>query len=682
MPKQPGSRDIEPSPSTPQTTTHAPDPSRLEQLLQERTAELEHAWRRCHDLFENVPAMSVATRRGQHALPIIEDCNQLFPATLGYTRDEIIGRPLGDFYAPNSRTAPETQPTARIEERIEDVERQLLDKYGGVLDTVLHLVPTTAQDGSITGARATFLDVTERKREEQKRQESLSRYQTLVEQTLVGVCIVQDGAIVFANPKMSEISGYTLEEHTTFLSFLDLVAEENRQVMSERLRSYLAPDGEPDTDVVHIRRKDGVTVPLEVQGGPVHHGGRPAVAVIALDISGRIRLQNRLQQSQRLDNIGQLASGGAHSFNNALTAIYGRCEALLDQISKEDPRRAEVEAILTVASEAAVLTRRLLALGQRRRFDPKVLDLNVVVGDTLNIATSLIGAQTSLVPSLEPLLGLVEADPAQLEQALLTLLLHARDVTPQGGVLHVTTTNADVSAGTHPDLPAGAYVTLAVHDGGPGMAPDAAAHLFEPFTADPDDVRGIGLATVHAIITQVGGYIFADSGLGHGSTITISLPRVAATQPTAGGAESTHTGEDAVTQQTVLVVEDEEQVRSVVRKWLEQVGYRVLEASGSQEALELVASHEGPIHLMLTDVAMPGMSGWRLAEELAMTRGDIPVIYMSGYPRPVHPSERANGPTLLEKPFAPRTLLRVVRTAIDAAATAQDQPEAPTDEND
>ena len=680
MPRQPGAGDKTPSPSTPDTTTHTPDLRHLEQLLQERTAELEHAWRRCRDLFENVPAMSVATRRGQDALPIIEDCNRLFPVTLGYTRDEIIGRPLGDFYAPDSQAAPETQPSAHIAERLEGVERQLLDKYGGVLDTVLHLVPTAALDGSITGARATYLDITEGKREEQKRQEAQSRYRALVEQTLVGVCIVQDGAIVYANPKMAEISGYTLEEQTALLSFLDLVAEEDRHAMAQRLQRSLAPEGEPDTYVVHIRRKDGVTVPIEVQGGPVQHGGRPAVAVIALDISRRIRLQNRLQQSQRLDNIGQLTSGISHSFNNALTVICGRCEVLLDQISTADPRREEVEAILTIATETTVVTRRLLALGQGRRVDPKVLDVNVVVDDTLHVATRLIGAQTTLLSSLEPLLGLVEADPAQLEQALLTLLLHARDMTPPGAVLHVTTANVDVSPGPHADPPPGPYVTLAVHEGGPGLAPSAAAHPFESFTPDLDDAQGIGLATVHGIVTQMGGYIVASSPPGHGSTITIYLPRVASTEPPSDGTESAEPGEDEVTQHTVLVVEDEGQVRSAVREWLALGGYRVLEASGSQEALELVASYEGPIHLMLTDVVMPGMNGWRLTEELAMTRGDIPVIYMSGYPNPVHPFEQADGPTLLEKPFAPRALLRVVRTAIDSAAARQDQPKPPTDE--
>ena len=398
--------------------------------------------------------MSVVTRRGQDALPIIEDCNRRFPSALGYTRDEILGRPLGDFYAPDSQAAPETQPSAHTAERLEGVERQLLDKYGGVLHTMLHLVPTTAPDGSITGTRATYLDITERKREEQKRQEAQSRYRALMEQTLVGICIVQDGSIVYANPKMADISGYTLEEQTAFLSFLDLVAEEDRQAMAQRLEQSLAPESEPDTGVVHMRRKDGVTVPLQVQGGPVQYGGRPAVAVTALDISGRIRLQNRLQQFQRLDNIGQLAGGISHSFNNALTVICGRCEVLLDQISSADPRRDEVQAILSVASETAVLTRRLLALGQGRRVDPKVLDVNVIVGDTLSMATPLIGARTTLLTSLEPLLGLVEVDPAQLEQGLLTLLLRARDVTPTGGAVHITTANVEVSQETDtPTLP-------------------------------------------------------------------------------------------------------------------------------------------------------------------------------------------------------------------------------------
>jgi PAS domain S-box-containing protein len=644
-----------------------PTSSRLKTVLAERTAELEHAWRRCRDLVENVPTMSVATRKGQDGLPIIEDCNRLFPDTLGHTRDEIIGRPLGDFYAPGSRTAPEIQPSARTEERLDGVERQLLDRYGGVLETVLHLAPVTARGGAVTGSRATYLDITEHKREERKRQEAQSRYRALVEQTLVGVCIVQDGSIVYVNPKMVEISGYSLEEQTAFLSFLDLVAEEDRQFMSQRLQRFLATNAERETHVVHIRRKDDITVPVEIQGGPVQFGGRPAVAMVALDISARIRLQNRLQQSQRLDNIGQLASGVAHSFNNALTAIYGRSEVLLEQMSRADPRRVEVEAILAVASDTAALTRRLLAFGQSRRFDPKTLDLNVVVGDTLKVAGPLIGAQTELVSSLEPLLGLVEADAAQLEQALLTLLLYARDETPQGGVMHVTTANVDVRGGAHHNLPAGAYVTLAVHDGGPGLAPDTAAHLFEPFTADHDDARGIGLATVHSIVTQMGGRIFADSRPGQGATITIYLTRTARTQPTEVTQPGTKPRGHKPAQHTVLVVEDEEQVRSAVREWLQQVGYRVLEASGSHEALELAGAYDGPIDLMLTDVVMPGMNGWRLTEELALTRKDVPVIYMSGYPSPVDPFERADGPTLLEKPFAPRTLIRAVRAAIAAS---------------
>lgn len=501
MSKHADDRPAAPLPTGPDVDDTPVAAARTQELLAQCTTELEHAWNRCRDLFENMPAMSVTTRRGHDGLPIIEDCNRLFPETLGYTRDEIIGRPLGDFYAPGSRAEAETQPSSRSRSRSQDPgggERQLLDKYGGVLDTTLHLVTTTTADGKLAGARATYLDITERKREEQKRRESQSRYQALVGQTLVGVCIVQDGSIVYANQKMADISGYTLEEQAGFLSFLDLVAEEDRQIMSERLRRYQQVDNQPETQVVRIIRKDGRTIPLEVQRAPVPFGDRPAVAVIVLDISERIRLQNQIQQSQRLDTPGE-AARVAGTFGEGLAAIFGHCETLLEVIGPDDPRREQVEAILTVASE------------------------------TIEQAQRLVG-----VPS--------------------------------------------------------------------GRA------------------RG-----------------------GSREGVSASTPS-----------------------KTLLLVEDEDAVRGAVREWLQQVGYRVLEASGGEEALKLAASHDGPIDLLLTDVMMPGMTGWRLTEELARDREPIPVIYMSGYPGPEQPFAQANAPAaVLQKPFTPSVLLKAVQRAID-----------------
>jgi PAS domain S-box-containing protein len=509
MPKHTDDRPNDPVQTTPSRDDALAAGARTQRLLTQCTTELEHAWSRCRDLFEHMPAMSVTTRRGHDGLPIIEDCNRLFPETLGYARDEIIGRPLGDFYAPGSRAEAETQPSTGSQDAVGGGERQLLDKYGGVLDTTLHLVATTAPDGSVAGARATYLDITERKREEQKRRESQSRYQALVAQTLVGVCIVQDGSIVYANQKMADITGYTLEEQAGFLSFLDLVAEEDRQIMSERLRRYQAPDRTPETQVVHVRRKDERAVPLEVQGAPVQFGDRPAVAVIVLDISDRIRLQNQLQQSQRLDAPGE-AAGVAEVGHDALLSILGHCEELLDVIGPTDPRRKQVTAILTVATEA-------------------------------------LGRSPQLVPQ-------DQGQPA-----------------------------------------------------GPGR----------------------------------------DS---HGAAGT----------PTPS--------------QTVLLVEDEGAVRSAVRDWLQQAGYRVLEAADGEGALELSASHDGPIHLILTDVMMPGMTGWRLTEELARTREPIPVIYMSGYPDPAHHLDDADNAAVLQKPFTPRTLLNAVHVALDDPASARRPP--------
>lgn len=521
MPKHNDDGPETPTATTPSKGAPSGESARTRRLLAQCTSELEHAWSRCRDLFENMPAMSVTTRRGHDGLPIIEDCNRLFPETLGYARDEIIGRPLGDFYAPGSRAEAETQPATGSQSAVSGSERQLLDKYGGVLDTTLYLVVTTTPDGSVSGARATYLDITERKREEQKRRESQSRYQALVAQTLIGVSIVQDGSIVYANQKMADITGYTLEEQAGFLSFLDLVAEEDRQIMSERLRRYQTPSSTPETQVVHVRRKDDRTVPLEVQGAPIRFGERPAVAVVVLDISDRIRLQNQLQQSQRLDDPGE-TTAVAEIGNDALTAIRGHCEELLDVIGPADPRRKPVEAIRAIVAE--------------------------------NVAA-----------------------------------------TP--------------------------------HRGSPGQNLDQ---------TEPADATG----------------------------------------QDAGGTRDTSTPS-----QTVLLVEDEGAVRAAVLDWLQQVGYRVLEAADGDAALKLAAAHDGPINLILTDVKMPGMTGWRLTEELARTREPIPVIYMSGFPDPAHPLDEGDNAAVLQKPFTPRTLIKAVQLAMDSPAPARQPLSDPERDN-
>ena len=646
-----------PKPPTSRASGHSEGPptvERLEQALAERTAELEHARQRARELFDQMPALSVTTRRGQDGLPIIEDCNRAFSTALGYTRTEIIGRPLGDFYAPASRTAPETQPAASAEHRLDGLPRQLRDRYGGVLDTILTLAPTTTRSGAFVGTLAVYLDVTERTLEERRRRDLQTRYEALVGQTLVGVCIVQDGAIVDANRKMADLTGYSLEEQTGFLSLLDLVAEQDRPLMADCLLRCADVSAGAQTHVTHIRRKDDVLVPLEVQGGPVEYGGRPAVALVALDISRRIQLQNQIQQAQRLDNIGQLAGGVAHSFNNAMTAIYVRCDALLDRMSQADPRRADVEAILAVASDTTALTQRVLAFGERRTTAPTALDLNVVVGDTLKVAAPLVGQRASLVPSLEPLLGLVEANAAQLEQAVLTILLHARDVTPAGGVVRVTTANVDIPPADESSRPAGGHVTIAIQDGGPGLTRDEAAALFEPGGPERNDE----LAAVHAVVTQMGGHIRVETAPGQGATITIAFPRAADTAPT--GASTAGTART-----TVLLAEDEEQVRVAMVGWLERAGYRVLAAADGTEALVLAAGSENEIALLLTDMVMPDMNGKQLAAELERAHGPRPVIFMSGYPtRPTAPEE-GRGATMLQKPFVPQALLRAVRASLN-----------------
>ena len=406
-------------------------------------------------------------------------------------------------------------------------------KYGGVLDTLLHAVPETDRSGAIVGTRAMYVDITERKRADARHHDAQSRYRLLVEQSLVGLYIIQDGQVVYINPKMAEISGYPRDAEAQLLSILDLVVEEDRALVSQNIQRRMTGSMDDSRYTVRIRRKDGRIVPLEVSGALIQYRGRPAVAGVALDISERLRLGNQVLQSQKLESVGTLAGGVAHAFNNALTAICGRCELLLGEISTADPRRSDVEAILSVAEESANLTRQLLAVGRRQVLAPKEFDLNVAVGTTLEVAAPLIGEQIRVSTELESRLGLVKADPGQIEQALVNVILNARDAMSGGGTLTVATTNVELDDAfhrTHPDVPPGPYVLLTVTDTGEGMSAETVEHVFEPFFTTKEFGRGTGLelTTVHGIIRQTGGHVLVESTEGRGR-VSPSISRVSPT---------------------------------------------------------------------------------------------------------------------------------------------------------
>ncbi len=598
--------------------------------------------------------------RVEDGVTTVVDCNKLFLKMLGYTRADVVGTSLTTFYSDASRRAADKAPG---NVGLDAVERQLVAKYGGVLDTLLHAVPETDVDGAVIGTRAVYVDITERKQAEARQREAESTYRLLVEQSLIGLYIIQDGRVVYVNPKMSDISGYPTDGNAQLFSVLDLIVEEDRELVSDNLRRRMAGETIEQGYVVRISRRDGRIVPMEVHNALIEYRGRPAVAGVALDISERQQLEAQLKQAHKLESIGTLAGGVAHAFNNALTAICGRCELLLGDVSMTDAHRSDVEAILKVAEESAALTRQLLAVGHHQVLDPKDFDLNVAVGKTLEMAEPLIGEQIRVAPDLEPKLGLVRADAAQIEEVLVNLLLNARDAMPEGGTLTVATASVDVDEAfrqVHPEVGVGPYVRLTVRDTGSGMSAETLEHIFEPFFTTKEFGRGsgLGLATVHGIITQTGGHILVESAETGGTTFSIFLPRLS------DDARERSDGRDDDRLETVLLVEDEPHVRRTVTGMLAPVGYHVLTAGNGDDALTISSLHHGPIDLLLTDVVMPGMNGWQLAAELTRQHPGLKVLYMTGYGNPQRPGELGDDHSLLQKPFAPRGLLRAVRQAL------------------
>jgi len=386
--------------------------------------------------------------------------------------------------------------------------------------------------------------------------------------------------------------------------------------------------------------------------------------------------EEQIRLSQRMETVGRLASGLAHDFNNLLTAILGHCDILLHRLPEEEPTRKGIEEIRIAGERAAGLTRQLLAYSRRQVLKPRVLDLNASATSMVPMLRRLIGEDIELIPKLDPDLGHVEADPSQIEQIIMNLVVNARDSMPRGGTVVVETSNTvldEAFARRRPPTRPGRYALLAVSDTGSGMDKGTLDRIFEPFftTKQLGKGTGLGLATVYGIVKQSNGYIWVYSEPGIGSTFKIYLPLIdadiseeketVATPPLPRGSE------------TVLIVEDDRTVRLLASEMLEMSGYTVLEAGDGPEALEVVHRHGRPIDLLLTDVVMPQMSGRELAEGIATIHPGIRVLYMSGYTEGViaHHGVLDSGVAYLQKPFTTDALARKVREALDGRADGE-----------
>ncbi len=513
----------------------------------------------------------------------------------------------------------------------------------------------------------------EHKRSEQALRQSEVRYRSLVQTAVYGIYRASlEGQFLDVNPALIAMLGYS-----SALEVLSLDPEKDVFVDPAeyaRLVDEFRRTGRMDGFEVRWKRKDAVLITVRISGRAVASDDAPAqlLEAIAEDITARRVLEDQFRQAQKMEAVGRLAGGIAHDFNNLLMVISGYTEVLLDQLALGHPLHAKAEAIRQASDRATTLTRQLLAFSRKQILELKVVDVNAIVADMERLLRPLIGEDIEVSTSLAPTVGCTRADAGQIEQVIMNLVVNARDAMPNGGKICIRTASVTLDSSYRPEntfIEHGPYVMISISDTGHGMDRETQARVFEPFftTKEKGKGTGLGLSTVYGIIKQSGGYVFVQSEAGRGTVFTIYLPRVNEPSEALGAAPVSTAA--AGGSETILLVEDEDSVRQLVRETLEARGYRLLEAENGDAALALAASHSEPIHLIITDVVMPGLSGQELAEQLLKARPAIKVLYLSGYAQDALPPTTASGPrAFLQKPFTLHSLSRKVREVLGPPA--------------
>jgi PAS domain S-box-containing protein len=471
------------------------------------------------------------------------------------------------------------------------------------------------------------------------------------------------GRFLAANTAAAQLYGYTPEQFLQMnIGDIDLGLDpENPET---------AIPSSPGVKVWRHRADAGRIVDIEAAVHDIQFNGNAAQLAVLFDVTGRRRLEDQLRQAQKMEAVGMLAGGVAHDFNNLLTIITGYSQLILNSIRPEDPNRHSVEQIMKAGERAAALTKQLLAFSRRQVLQAKVLDLNKLVGSLATMLRRLIGEDVDLRLVLPPDLGRVSADPSQIEQVLMNLVVNARDAMPKGGILTIETNNVcldETYVSRHSSVKPGQYILLGVSDTGAGMDQATLARLFEPFftTKGTGKGTGLGLSTVFGIVKQSGGSVEVYSEPGHGTSVKVYLPRI--DQPVSVEAKSERKTVMRGSE-TILLVEDDEMVRTLVRETLQREGYQILDAPGPLEARRISEQHKGAIQLMITDVVMPKVNGRELAEQLGKRRPDMRVLYMSGYTDNaiMNSGVLEKDVAFIQKPFTPAVMAEKVRDVLES----------------
>jgi two-component system cell cycle sensor histidine kinase/response regulator CckA len=532
--------------------------------------------------------------------------------------------------------------------------------------------PMRDETGRQIGVQGIERDVTERKLADEALRESERRFRGLLEHVQLAAALLDiNGNYVFVNDYALAVTGWTRSE--LMGHHINEFMPPDRHSRIHKLLDRLARTGEPEHWFAEIPllTKDGKRRCLQVNNVALHDSNGKVVAIASLgaDVTDHRALQERYLQSQKLESLGTLAGGVAHDFNNLLTVINGYSDMVFRSLREGDPVRPKIDEIRKAGERAAELTQQLLAFSRRQIAQPRPVDLNRMVEESGAMFRSLLGEDIELAMRLGRPLGQVMADPGQMHQVLMNLLANARDAMPDGGRVTIETRNVAVASGDlteHSEATPGSCVLLLVSDTGVGIDEEVRVHLFEPFftTKGLGKGTGLGLSTVYGIVKQSRGWISVCSDVGKGATFKIYLPRIdrehaaAEEQPQAVTARGNH--------ETVLVVEDQKDVRGLAMAILESLGYRALSAADGPAALALAAVHEGPIDLLLTDVVLPGMNGQQVAERLKLLRPGIAVLFTSGYSQDViaHRGVLDREVAYIPKPYSPRDLATKVREVL------------------
>jgi two-component system cell cycle sensor histidine kinase/response regulator CckA len=588
----------------------------------------------------------------------------------------IIGRPWAELHSPDE--ADQLQREIR-EALLRDGKwfgRATIDRHGRSVPMEMS-VTMLPDRGVVTIGR----DISDQLRADRSREEAEAKYQRLVEQVAAISYIAElgvDGQWHYVSPQVETMFGFTMDEWLAgSKEWIRHVHAEDHQVVE--MAEQASTRGERFQAEYRVIRKDGRTIwvsdtAVVVPGSNSH----PLMEGIIVDITERKQFEGQLQQARRMEAVGRLAGGIAHDFNNLLTVIKGYTELAAMRAKGLPELKTDIERIEDASERASGLVRQLLAFSRRQVLQPKVLDLNGIVLGLDKLLRRLMDEHIEMLTAAHQPVGAIKADPGQIEQVIMNLVVNARDAMPGGGRLVVETANVELDAlyaRDHVSVRPGRYVMLAVSDTGMGMSADTVAHIFEPFYTTKESGRGtgLGLSTVYGIVKQSGGYIWVYSEPGRGTTFKVYLPRVDEAVETLPAAKAVRPDRAKTGTETILLVEDEPDLRELTQMVLAAQGYSVIEARNAEDAERLAENNGTKIHLLLTDVIMPGMSGRELAKRVLARNAAVRVLYMSGYTYNViaQGGTLERGVAFLQKPFTPSGLVEKVREVLDAIVPAR-----------